>query len=153
MKKSHAQALVLFSGLAIVGLALVVSHPSKAAISGRGGIPDNPADASCFITSGSQSQGTVYQGCPSPRRLCFNPMITNGGNHNISAEGDSGTVSCFATAFYPNGAQANGTSSVTLVHPVQSTITTIGTVNVPAFGSLSICCDMSFNSILSMVNF
>jgi hypothetical protein len=147
--KKRMRALVLVVGLTIMGTAIVVGHSSKAAMLAHGGTSYIQSDSSCFDR---YLWGQITNDCATTKIWCFYPMITNGGTHTVSANGDNLTT-CYADALYAaDNAYANGTNPVRLSSNGGNNVT-IGNVNVPAYGSIQVCCDMEAGATLNSVNF
>lgn len=143
----RTRVLLLLASLGIMGIAIVVGHSSKAAVAGHGGMALLTSDAACFDR---WNAGQIINICSVPKTYCYFPMITNGGTHTVSANGDDGTT-CTASSVDAYDQTATSTKPVRLFFNGGNNVT-IGNVNVPAFGSLYLCCTMNQNSILNSAN-
>ena len=139
--------------LAALGAALTAGDSSEAAMTAFDGHALNPGDASCFSAS---TAGIVTNICSGSRRYCVSDYITSSGGHPVRIDGfrpNGGSLSCFSNAVNEFGTIVSFTGIKSLNVVNQSAALALGTVNVPSYGSLMVCCDLSTGASFETANF
>jgi hypothetical protein len=139
----------MLSGLA--GALLSAGAVHAAVSTAMGGIPQKPAEATCF----PNATGTISNVCTGVRQWCITDAV-NSGSRNVSVTGirpNGGSLTCQAQAV---DAQAHVTGNLgplpfTTVD-VTSTLS-MGSLSVPGGGSLYVCCNLSQNASLDSFSF
>jgi hypothetical protein len=150
MKKKIVLLNVL--GLAALGTVLASGQASHAAATAFTGLAQNPSEATCFLNS----SGAILNNCTGVRRYCVSDFIGTSGNHSVRVDGfrpNGGSFSCFAASVNEFGFNVTTTATATLAVVDTDAALTVGTVNVPGFGSLFLCCDLSQGAWLDTANF
>ena len=136
----------------IVALTAGIAGSSKAeSVSAFLGQPQAPGDYSCF----TNSMGTVTNVCSTTRRFCT-ALTANHNTNTISvtvyAPNSSHNIGCFAQAVYSSGSGAGWTGMQYPGTMGSHQTVTLGSLFVPSYGGLYVCCDIAPTAKLDSIS-
>jgi len=136
--------------LCALGAALSLSDVSLASAPASTGYAVPHSELSCFNVSNAQEINT----CSDLKQWEVSDFITPGA-HTVQVTGlrpNGGTFLCFACAATKEGSLNGCTSSVSPQVVDAHTQITVGTVNVPTFGTMWVSCSMSHGASFDSAN-
>jgi len=145
--------LSVVMGASALAACLLSSGVSYAGATASSGFAFPYADQNCFAVGG----GAVTNTCTTDKQWMVSDYIQVTGNHTVLVNGRrpsvSSTFACAACATTKEGTFANCTPTTTLNVVGVNTQLNIGTVNVPAFGSLYVSCTLGPNALFGSASF
>lgn len=144
--------LIFGMGAVAIAVAVAASSAKATSLSAFAGQPQAPADYACF----TNAFGSVRNDCATTKRYCV-ALPVSSSVHTIQptvlAPNISHNIACEASAVNQSVSTLTATG---LRSPssfgVPQTLT-LGTLSVPNFGALFLCCDLSPSSRLLTINY
>jgi hypothetical protein len=155
----HARKMfrIVFAGFVLAGIGVVVS--AQAAISAAAGSASNAGDSGCFVRISDRgiTTGQVTNTCADQRRRwCVSDFIATSGSKSVVVNGflapGSTGMPCTASAIDKSGSIVSS-STRTLSTFGSNVDLPVGSVSVPPYGALTVCCDMPPSSRLNTINY